>query len=348
MGERCAVVGAAGYTGRLVVAELLRRHVEVVAVGRNPDRLRTLPAEVERHVVDGADATTLTRLLRGCGAVVSCVGSFVDSGEAVVAAAVAAGIPYVDTAADVAFLQRLFDRHDGPARDGGVTVVPGMAFYSAPADLVAALATRTLGRPPDDVQVTYRLSGARPSNGTLRSTLRRVGRPCPVWRDGQLGSSQIGDDPHWFVFPAPHGPALVACWPGPEVVTVPRHTGASSVAVRLAMPRLAAALARRRHVVSLVSGAGRLVARRPGGPSDDERAAARFLIVVDVRRGTERVRGVVEGRDLYGLSAAACAEAAQRLANGDHPAGVLSPAEAVDPTEFLASLSSYQSWRIER
>ena len=46
MGDRLAVVGATGYTGTLVVAELLRRGGDVVALGRSAERLRALPPEV--------------------------------------------------------------------------------------------------------------------------------------------------------------------------------------------------------------------------------------------------------------------------------------------------------------
>ena len=159
MGERVAVVGATGYTGRLVVAELLRRGVDVVAIGRNPDRLRSFPPEVEPRVADAADAAALAEALDGCRAVVSCVGSFIDHGEAVVAAAVAASVHYVDTSGEFPFLQRVFDVHDGPARAAGVAVVPGMAFYSAPADLVAALAVRALGRVPEAVEIGSPVQG---------------------------------------------------------------------------------------------------------------------------------------------------------------------------------------------
>jgi hypothetical protein len=58
---------------------------------------------------------------------------------------------------------------------------------------------------------------------------------------------------------------------------------------------------------------------------------------------------VIEGHDLYGVTAAACAEAAQRLAvAGERPAGALAPAEAFDPASFLDALGGYLSWRLER
>jgi len=326
MGERIAVVGATGYTGSLVVAELRRRDVEVVPVGR------LAPAVM----VDALD---------GCRAVISCVGSFVDSGEAVVTAAIAAGLPYVDTSAEFPFLQRIFDRHDGPARQAGVAVVPGMAFYSAPADLASALAARALGRPPDTVEIAYHLSGARPSRGTLRTNLRRIGEPCFVRESGQLVARRIGDDARAGRFQN----GTVARWPGGEVLTVPRHTGAGSVGVFLAMPNVVAAAFRCPGVTAFLQRVGRVVVGQArGGPTPAVRQRARFTIVAEARAGGAAARCVVEGHDLYGLTAAACVEAAQGLGVVlDGPSGALAPAEAFDPAAFLDALSAYLTWHVQ-
>ncbi len=265
-------------------------------------------------------------------------------------AAIAASIPYVDISAEFPFLQRVFETHDAPAREAGVAVVPGMAFYSAPADLAAALAARALGRPPETVEIAYRLQGARPSRGTLRTNLRRATEPCPVWQDGRLISRRVGDASRPFRFPQPDGPVTVARWPGGEILSVPRHTGARSVAVYLAMPKALAAVFRSARLTAMAEPVGRrLVGQATTGPSQEARHRARYAVVVEARAGDDAARCVVEGHDLYGVTAAACAEAAQRLtASPDPPAGVLAPAVAFDPATFLDSLKRYLTWRIER
>ena len=350
MGERIAVVGATGYTGGLVVEELVGRGVEVVAVGRNPSKLEALPAEVERRPADVSDRLALAGALDGCRAVVSCVGSFLEFGEAVVGASIAAGVPYVDTTGEFPFLRRVFEVHDTPAQKAGVAVVPGMAFYSAPADLAAALAAESLGRPAEAVRISYRLLGARPSKGTLRTNVRRAGQPCSVWEDGRLVDRRIGDDLHEFAFPAPFGPATVARWPGGEVLSVPRHTGARSVAVYLGMPKVMATAFRNPRLTSLLQPVARaLVGKSTGGPDDDARSRARFVIVAQARADGDETRCVIEGHDLYGVTAAACVEGAQRTsAMGASRSGALAPAEAFDPAGFLDGLSDYLTWRIER
>lgn len=349
MGDRIAVVGATGYTGGLVVSELLRRGAAVVAVGRNPEKLLGLPPEVEPTAVDVADAAALGEALGGCRAVVNCVGSFIDLGEAVVAAAINASAHYVDTTGDFSFMHRVFEVHDAPAREKGVALVPGMAFHSAPADLAAALAAEALGHAPETVEVAYRLAGARPSKGSLRSKLRRASMPCHVWQDGRLVPRRTGDDPRLFAFPEPYGQASVARWPGGEVLSVPRHTGASSVDVFMGMPNAAAAVFRSARLTSLLQPVVlALVGQGTGGPSEEARGRARFAVVAEAAADGAAARCTVEGHDVYGVTAAACAEAAQRLAAGvDPPSGALAPAEAFDPGEFLDTLSSYLSWRVE-
>ena len=41
-GQTAAVFGATGHTGRFVVAELLRRGLDIIAIGRDRDRLTDL------------------------------------------------------------------------------------------------------------------------------------------------------------------------------------------------------------------------------------------------------------------------------------------------------------------
>ncbi|MEW6472159.1 MAG: hypothetical protein AB1679_07805 [Actinomycetota bacterium] len=330
MGERIAVVGATGYTGRLVTRELQDRGVEVVAVGRH-------------------HPTPLVDAFDGCRAVINCIGSFAEHGDGVVSAAIAAGVPYVDISAEFPFLRRIFEVHHDAARKAGVPLLPGMAFYSAPADLAAALASRALDRAPDRVDIAYRLAGARPSRGTLRTNLRRIGEPCFVRDGGRLVARRIGDHPRPFRFPGAEDTAVVARWPGGEVLTVPRHTGAASVAVFLAMPKVAAAVFRNPRLCAVLQRAGRvLVGHRTKGPSAEARRGARFVIVAEARAADRGARCVVEGRDLYGVTAAACAQAALRLGTGGEGAsGALAPAEAFDPAVFLDALSDYLTWRIE-
>ena len=136
---KIAVYGAYGYQGKLVVAELTRRGIDAVLVGRDPARLQSVgavgAASVDRRVADTDDHDRLVAAFRGADAVINCAGPFIISGVAVIRAAVAAGCQYVDTAGEQLYLKQVFDTFGSAA---GVTIVPGANDDCLPSDLIAA------------------------------------------------------------------------------------------------------------------------------------------------------------------------------------------------------------------
>ncbi|WP_308016221.1 saccharopine dehydrogenase NADP-binding domain-containing protein [Nonomuraea aurantiaca] len=158
------VYGATGHTGRFIVAELRRRGIATVISGRDAARLAALAAEWTDVVVRPAtvdDASSLDRALAGAAAVINCAGPFAVTGGPVVEAALRAGIPYVDVAAEIEANAAMFADHAAAARP----VVPAMAFYGGLGDL---LVTAAMGEwtAADEVHVAYGLSSWHPTAGT--------------------------------------------------------------------------------------------------------------------------------------------------------------------------------------
>ncbi len=337
------VVGATGYTGTLVVRELLGRGERVVAVGRSPEKLDALPESAERRVADALDSEAVRKAIDGCRVIVSCVGPFVDLGEPTLRAAVAAGVHYLDTTGEQAFMRTVFERYDQPARDAGVAVVPAVGFDYVPGDMAASIAARELDGTPESIDVYYTIRKAKASDGTKRTGMRVAELPCLRYRDGELVEARIGDDERRFGFPS--GEASVALWPGGEPITVPRHTGAREVAVYMRMPKAAAKLVQRSQMASPVLKAGRsALGAQTRGPDGEARRRGTYEVVAVARGPSGEVRCTVTGHDMYGMTAAACAEAASRTVDS---VGALAPAEAFEPGAFLSSLGDYLTWRVE-
>jgi short subunit dehydrogenase-like uncharacterized protein len=342
-----AVVGATGYVGRLISAEVGRRGIPFVAVGRSREKLEALPGAADRRVADTSDEHALREALDGCRAVCSCVGPFVDHGEPVVRTAIDAGVNYLDMTGEQAFVRTIFERCDAPARKAGVALVPAMGVDPLLGDMAAALAARALGATPDAVEVFHLEIDATASDGTKRTVMRVAPMPCWTWRDGRPVLTAIGADGRRFRFPG--GDSHVAVFPAPEVLTISRHTGARDVSCYIGMPRLAARIARGARLASPLLRVGRvLLGSRTGGPSPEQRARHRYAKVAEARAGGRPARCVVEGSDSYGVTAAGCVEALVLMADaGFDGRGVLAPSEAFDPEAFLAALGDHLSWRIE-
>src|SRR5918997_4522369 len=146
---KIAVYGASGFTGGLAAAELGRRGLSPVLVGRSPERLRKAAADAgvadaEIRVAGLDDPVALAAAFAGCAAVVNAAGPFALWGEPVVRAAIAAGCHYVDTAGEQGYIRRILETVGPDAERAGLTVVPAMADDGGPGDLIAHLTAREL------------------------------------------------------------------------------------------------------------------------------------------------------------------------------------------------------------
>ncbi len=353
-----AVYGATGYTGRLVARELARRELDFVLSGRSAGKLRALASDlggdppVRPASLDDRDA--LRHVLGDCAAVINCAGPFMRYGEPVVRAAVETGTHYVDTTGEQPFMQFIYERLDDAAKAAEVAVVPAVGFDYVPGDLISALAARGL-EPLSEVVIAYAAQGFAATRGTLHSGLEMLRSGGLEYREGAL--RPVGWRPRrvHFTFPAPIGRLAMLPYPSGEVLTVPRHTRTRKVVtlinagvaappgmpddlVPLTQPALALAL----HTPAKAL-ADLAIDRLPEGPSEEQRRAARFTIVVIARGEDGRSgRGIVTGGDVYGLTAVTAVHSAVMLADSGYDrAGALSPASAFEPLEFLNYLGDH-------
>jgi short subunit dehydrogenase-like uncharacterized protein len=316
-----AVYGAAGHTGRFVVAELQRRGMPVVAVGRNA---ASLPADVTRRVAAIGDPWALLEAFSGCGVVINCAGPFLDTARPVIEAAIGVGASYVDVTAEQASAMDAFERFDAPARDAGVAVIPAAGFYGGLADL---LATALVGPQGDghDLTVAIALDRWWPTEGT-RKTGERNTVPRLVVDDHRLVPMPLPAAASTWAFGAPHGEQAMVELPFSEVITISRHLRARSV---------------RAHLTRAALDDIRDAATPPPSATDATgRSAQRFEMVVEARHGAGAKRAVARGQDIYAVSAPLVVEAAARLMRADFGrSGALALGQAFDAGDFLATLS---------
>ena len=340
-----AIVGATGFTGRLVAGKLAARDVPLTLIGRNQERLTDAAQGIERceiRPVDTWDEATLAEAISGSGAVVACAGPFVSAGGPVVRAAVRAGVPYCDSTGEQPFIRYVFNKLDAEAREAGVALVPGFGYDYVPGDLGAAIAAEGLG-PLISVDVVYVLESIGTSRGTRVSAIEMLGRPGYDYSNGGLRRGRIGA--HRRTVETPLGRRTGGSIPAGEAITVPRHLDVDTVVTYMSMPGPvgpSSPLAPLAALLLAVPGVGavlkRAAAAGPDGPSEREREG-RVVVHVQATARDGRQRAVlVEGRDVYGFTADALAELAVRFADGrvaPDGIGACAPAQVVKPREFL-------------
>ncbi|GAA3382999.1 saccharopine dehydrogenase family protein [Cryptosporangium minutisporangium] len=339
-GQMVAVFGAYGHTGRFVVAELRERGFVPVLSGRNAEALRALASEsgFEARPASVDDPGSLDRALAGVSAVVNTAGPFATTAGPVIEAALRAGIPYVDVAAEIEANADTFAHYSERARAAGATIVPAMAFFGGLGDL---LATAAMGdwTAADEAHVAYGLSSWHPTGGTRAagavSRQRRDGRRVR-YANGRL-EYRVDDAPtlKWR-FPEPLGlREVIGEFTMADVVTIPSHLSIPDVSTHMAIEAA-------RDLSAPDTPAPAAVDER--GRSDQT-----FLVDVVVRAGGSERRAVASGQDIYAITAPLVGEAVDRILTGRTRAvGVVSAGQIFDAADFLRALSPHLSLDLRR
>lgn len=368
---RIVVIGATGFTGRLVAAELAEPgggmapgadsagaagpdpgggarsgDPAVVLAGRDRERAERLArgfAGAEAAVVDVTEAEALARLIRPGDAVINCAGPFAELGEPVVARCVAAGASYVDTSGEQPWMREMRDRYHERAAAARVAVVNGMAFEWALGDCGAALLARRLEGGLSTLDVIYGWAGAGASRGTRRTAIRILGTRAWALHDGRWRRPAPGSRRRRVTLGEGRERTAITFGAG-EIVTVPRWSEPRTVRGWVVVGRRIAAVAPALSpvlplVVPVLRPLLERLATRASDPTPAERAASRFTIRLE---GTGAAGGraalEIRGTDPYGLTAAIAVAGARRCLEPGRPAGVLAPSQLLSPERLFHAL----------
>lgn len=339
------VYGSYGYTGRLVTREAVARGATPIVAGRDGARVtrQATALDLEGRTFDLTDPDTIATHLADADvdAVCNCAGPFAETATPMLEACLETGTDYLDVTGEFAVLERL-RRHDGAAREAGVTVLPAVGYEVVPSDCLVAWLT---DRCPGADELTLGVRGSPlVSPGTARTLLellgegviRRNGRLVevpPVFRSREI---DFGDGPEY---------AITAPWA--DVVTAAHGTDLETIETYVAVPEVA------RPVVGLTGVAAWLASRKPvrrlleraidafvDGPDERQLATDETVIWAEVRNSAtgHRVSGRVRTPNPYALTTESAVTAAERVLAGDVAAGFQTPATAFG-ADFVTDLT---------
>ncbi|KAK5692385.1 hypothetical protein LTR97_010693 [Elasticomyces elasticus] len=334
---KIAVYGATGYTGRLIVAELVRRNISTLILGRNEQDLASIPGPVQRQIAGLDDIETLSNHLQGCDTVISCVAPFSQLGFYVLEAAILARCNYIDTSGEQRWIQRVFDEYGPRAAAAGIVCVPSATDDTVSGDLIAGLVAKRLDT-VESLVVHHGFFDVDMSRGTMRSFCALMQIPPLVWREGrwvEQASSALGN----VRFPAADDEQASSLFPGAELIGIQHHLAANKMHATVNL-----------DLVSAMTGLNEdVIATLPKGPAEERRQAARLTMLVEATSPNGQiVRGYARGRDLYKLTAVVAVEAAIRCRDVHGSRGVLAPSEAFDAESFLNDLQQFGvDWYID-
>lgn len=311
------LIGATGFTGRLVAKELAGRDVKVRLAARDQNKLADLLAAIDQQFdcvsIDIDKATSFDAVLEGANVVINCAGPFSDLGEPVVRESAARGIHYVDTTGEQSFIKLAFDKYGGLSRETGSVLAPACAFEYAMGDAAAAMLADQ-AKNCQSLDIVYFMRGITTSRGTKKSVLRAMGAEQLLLRNsmlvplerGNVVSVQLPGEGSKNAFP----------FPGGEVLLVPLHLPVNSLTTLMATdmsPLLLKFLtfAGSFSSTSKISGFfNSLIDAGSIGPTEDQRKSTAFSVLC---RNSTGDFVTVGGHDPYLLTALIVTELACHL-----------------------------------
>lgn len=364
------VFGATGFTGRMVVRELVARGLPVRVAGRSEERLRKLAEKhggLEWSIADVEDAPSLWQAAKGCDLLVTTVGPYTWWGHVAADAALEHGIPYVDITGEPAFVRRVFEEYGPRAERAGVAMLTAMGYDYVPGNLAGALALEAAGDAATRVDIGYFMTSETSrsltslSGGTLRSLRASSSAMQYAWRGGRLiderGAKRvlkfpfgertmtavsIGATEH-FSLPRLH-PALREVnvglgWFGPVSRTV---SVISLVGEKIESIPIVGGLFGR--AISGGEGSRTRQREKPVGPDSAtlEESRGRIIAIARDDAGNELAGVRLEGPNPYDLSGSLVAWVAERVVGGDvNGVGALGPVEAFGLEPLRAACESF-------
>lgn len=139
------LLGATGFTGRLVAEYLLRTYgvdkaLKWAMAGRDRAKLERVRRELDAEtipllVADVRDSAALDALTRETKVLCTTVGPYAKYGSEVVASCVRSGTHYCDLCGEVQWIRRMIDAHHATAEEKKLRIVHCCGFDSIPSEL---------------------------------------------------------------------------------------------------------------------------------------------------------------------------------------------------------------------
>jgi short subunit dehydrogenase-like uncharacterized protein len=355
------LLGATGFTGRLVAHELAKRvsgtRIRWGLAGRDTAALEALAASLpgDPTVVhaDVDDPGSLAAMARSTRVLATTVGPYARLGVGVARACAEHGTHYADITGEEGFVRTLEREVDPIARRNGSTMVVCCGFDSVPHDLGVRFAVSHL---PDDADVVMRgyvRARGRMSGGTARTTLDALSGAAVA--APRVDTAPTDTRPVERLVLGAHRPERLGGWAVPMPTVDPLIVLRSArvlpgygrlfvyghfAHVRRTTTLVAGGVALGTAAVAARTRPGRALLERllpsPGeGPDAATRAAGRFTVLLlgtayreDAEEDVSVVARVRGGDPGYGETSRMLTEAALTLASEERPdvVGVVTPA----------------------
>lgn len=328
--KKIVLVGAYGYTGRIICDLLKSSKTEFTAAGRSKEKIELLKDEFsleDIHVADIRNTDQATKLIETFDVILNCAGPFTEESAILVNKVANSGSKfYVDITGEIGFVKESFERNNLAAKENQTTIVHGCAFESLVADLGINILAGELDQILS-VNTFYYFLHSKPSPGTrITMKLSKFRKLYKIW-DGDW--KEINDRKDQQTKELDGVTYTAVPYPLPEIAFSHWKYKAEKVMSYLLLPREEAMFIRAVESVPVLieDELERLRQRKNSGPLPDERKLQLCKILIEVTdKNAQQRTMLLNGSDMYLITAKSVVFSMMRYLNGElNESGVISP-----------------------
>jgi short subunit dehydrogenase-like uncharacterized protein len=338
------IYGANGYTGKMAVAEAVKRGLQPVLAGRSAAALEPLAKQyglpVRAFALD--DEAVIEKGLCGMDVVLHCAGPFSATCGPMLEACLKTGTHYLDITGEIDVFAYCHAQ-DERAKEAGIVVLPGSGFDVVPTDCMAAMLKREL--PTATELVLAFEAGGGPSPGTAKTSVEGLGKGGRARIDGALVTVPLAWKSRTFERDGEQRNAMTIPWG--DVYTAYVSTGIPNIETYMGVPPGTVKSVRRLRLLGPLLGTSPVqrllkwqVAKKVHGPSEATRGKTITTVWGEARDPSGReVKKRMRTPNGYELTVLAALGIVERLLNGDKPeGGYYTPSMLMGP-DYVLSLS---------
>ncbi|PKI17403.1 saccharopine dehydrogenase NADP-binding domain-containing protein [Colwellia sp. 12G3] len=196
------LLGATGFTGHLLLPQLIKRDLKITAIGRNKSKLNALQVEfpmIDIAEVDATDEAALKALIKSGDLLISTVGPFMELGQIPLKVAVDNGAHYMDSTGEPTFINHIYETYENQLKDSEQLIMPACGYDYIPGLFLAEKIIEETKRKDktsqvDTVNIAYStLKGkiVSLSSGTLTSLIKALYEEGTFYKNGRWYSDYL-------------------------------------------------------------------------------------------------------------------------------------------------------------
>lgn len=324
--------GANGFTGKLIAEAASRYGLTPILAGRSEEKIQPLADELEMEyaVFSLSDARGINRALQEVPLVLHAAGPFEKTARPMMEGCLRTKTHYLDITGEIGVFEMAHNL-DGRAKEAGVMLLPGVGFDVVPTDCMALHLKKRMPE-ATHLQLAFSALGGGLSHGTAMTMAESLGESGAVRRDGRIVDVPVGHKTRWVPFPEKERFCMTIPWG--DVSTAFRTTGIPNIETYVAVPpstykyvrlqRYFGWLLRTSLVRNFIK---KQIAKRPAGPSPEQRSNSRSLIWGAVRNNAGReLQSRMTTMEGYSLTVETSLLIAKKVLEGSLRPGFQTPA----------------------